>query len=103
MLLLRTLCALLVLGTAALHASASTPAWLTELESPAVFQELRRLADTDEAAEGASEGLLFTAGFGPNSHLATPRAEDWQALPLMNKGVLLPEGCSKAPTTCETL
>ena len=81
---------------------AAPPPWLRELESPAVVQELRTLADADEAG-GAPAPQLFTARFGPNTHLAGPRADDWQALPLMNKGALLPDGCAKAPATCAVL
>ena len=78
------------------------PAWLRELEAPAIVQELRTLADSDEAS--THQPAAFAAHFGPNTHLAGPgQADDWQALPLMNKGHLLQAGCSKAPTTCAAL
>ena len=76
------------------------PAWLRELEAPAIVQELRRLADDDEAG---AEPRLFKSQFGPNTHLTGPgRADDWQALPLMNKGALLPD-CAETPATCAAL
>ena len=80
------------------------PAWLRELEAPAITRELRQLADDDEAAAAsASPGGAgpFTTRFGPNTDLSA--ADDWQALPLMNKGHLLPAGCSQAPITCAAL
>lgn len=78
------------------------PAWLHALEAPAIAQELRQLANDDEAA--AAGASPFAAQFGPNTDLAGgARGEDWQALPLMNKGHMLPGGCAVAPVTCAAL
>ena len=77
------------------------PAWLRELEAPAITRELRQLADDDEGAPASASA--FAGQFGPNTDLAKADGDDWQALPLMNKGQLLQAGCAKVPTTCAAL
>jgi hypothetical protein len=100
------LLALLLLGSVSLVVTTAThevpnevPAWLRQLEAPSITQELRQLADADDADDTTS---LFAAQFGPNTDLAE-ESGDWQALSLMNKGRLLAAGCEIAPATCAAL
>ena len=100
---------LVTLALAALTAAAAQPgpvwstaapqlSWLSALRNPGVLRELRALAEADAAEPAAS-------AFGPNfsnDHF-TQDAGDWTAVALMNRGVLLAEGCAAAPLTCTVL
>lgn len=99
------------LALAALSAAAAAPgpavwstneaglSWLSALErNEGVLRELRGLAEAD-AAEPA------TSAFAPNfsnDHF-TQDPGDWTAVALMNRGVLLADGCAAAPLTCSVL
>lgn len=82
--------------------------WLLALQNdPAVISELAALAQEDEVSSNSSLPASVDPGaFAVNhdpSHISRAGAEDWSALPLMNKGNLLPNGCGAAPKTCKVL
>ena len=61
------------------------------------------LSTSGEAEADAAEPT--TSAFAPNfsnDHF-TQDAGDWTAVALMNRGVLLAEGCAAAPMTCSVL
>jgi hypothetical protein len=66
------------------------------------------LETSSPAAAAADAGKFdvdpgaFLANWDP-SQISRPGADEWSALPLMNKGILLPNGCAAAPQTCEAL
>eukprot|EP01052_Picozoa_sp_SAG31_P049456 SAG31_NODE_10844_length_1091_cov_1.854839_1_plen_176_part_10 len=80
--------------------------WLRALsQNGAVASELQALADADEDA-----GTVFRPNYDPTGistdisrNSAGEISSDWQGLPLMNRGQLLPQGCSLAPVTCAAL
>ena len=75
-------------------------AWLRVLEAPAVLAELQSVARAD--AEAPATDNFFTRKFSASWDLAT-KAQDWQALPLSNKGSADDMGCAIAPITCGVL
>ena len=84
-------------------------AWLLALQNdPTMIAELAALALADESSQIIAPPPLnvdpgmFSANYDP-SHIARAGADEWSALPLMNKGILLPNGCAAAPKTCAAL
>ena len=72
--------------------------WLRALSTAAVTAELQALA----AADATGNNVLFRANYDP-SHISDVSHDDWQGLPLMNRGQLLQPGCHLAPATCAVL
>ena len=77
-------------------------AWLRALEAPAVLAELQEVVLADAAVAVAANASVFTPKFSASWDLATA-AQDWQALPLQNKGRADAAGCAIAPITCGVL
>ena len=73
--------------------------WLRALSTAAVTAELQALA----AADATGNSVLFRANYDPSHISDTSHDDDWQGLPLMNRGQLLQPGCHLAPATCAVL
>lgn len=96
----------LALPTATKHDWRGNFPWLVALTHGPVVRELQALADEDmlQSSSAAGGGKRFAEGFSPNSNLVTVGAHGgWTAVPLMNKGALLVDGCAALPQTCAAL